>query len=30
MDEFSNIRRWLDQLDEIPAWVESAPPPLGG
>jgi glutathione S-transferase len=30
MDEFSNIRRWLDALDEIPAWVASTPPPLGG
>jgi glutathione S-transferase len=30
MDEFSNIRRWLDQLDEIPAWKSSAPQPLGG
>jgi glutathione S-transferase len=30
MGEFSNIRRWLDALDEIPAWQSSAPPPLGG
>jgi glutathione S-transferase len=30
MDEFSNIRRWLAALDEIPAWVASTPPPLGG
>jgi hypothetical protein len=30
MDEFSNIRRWLDALDQIPAWKASAPPPFGG
>ena len=30
MAEFSNIRRWLDVLDEIPAWKASAPTPLGG
>jgi len=29
MDEFPNIRRWLDALDQIPAWAASAPPPLG-
>ena len=29
MAELSNIRRWLDALDEIPAWKASAPPPLG-
>jgi len=29
MHEFPNIRRWLDALDQIPAWSASAPPPLG-
>jgi glutathione S-transferase len=30
MEEFTNIRRWLDALDELPAWSKSAPPPFGG
>jgi glutathione S-transferase len=30
MDELSNIRRWLDALDDIPAWADCAPPPLVG
>jgi glutathione S-transferase len=29
MDDFSSIRRWLNALDSIPAWVESAPPGFG-
>ena len=30
VSEFANVTRWLAELDKIPAWRHSAPPPFGG
>lgn len=29
VEEFGNVTRWLAELDQIPAWLTSAPPAIG-